>query len=236
MMILSSYLVSNVLISNTYDIFNYDTFKRRLIARYGKRKILDLNISEIAQNAVDVNREYYASLFKLSLSPESTSGDKTIESYSENGEGNTTNEQTSTLTKGGTITNEENAENSSESKSDSITSTTSTQKNSAWAYNQTAEPSPTDQTETTQGGTSNTTYNDGGKNIVNSTQTLDTTDTNAIKGSNTNNNSKSGTRTITHTSYDIASDIELLRTRFSAYDILIDDIMPLIIDFYDFHI
>lgn len=234
-MTLQEYLMNNTLITNTYGIFDYNTLKARLIARWGKRKILDGNIADIAQNALDVEREYYEGLFNQTISPLKTWSETTSENSSENGSNNQTNSSLSTTEHTGTVgrENTSTAENKGSNQNSGTNSNTNT--HNVWAYNSSDKlPENSDENSGTQSASGE--YNENNESSSNETETLNTKDETNNSGSVNGTSEKSGSRNIERYGYNLSDSLQIINTRFAAYDILINDIVPLIIDFYDYHL
>lgn len=234
-MTLSEYLETNVLIANTHGIFSYDVFKKRLITRWGKRKILDGNISEIAQNAIDVEKSYYQGLFSENISPLKTWSETSVTNNSEDGTNEQTSEKSNTLLRTGTITNKGENEVISDGSSKNSGTNNATSTNNVWAYNSTSSlPESSQNNSSSQNGEGS--YNDNSTTTNDNTETLDTQDQASENGTLNVKTSRNGTSNVERYGYNLTDAINVINTRFAAYDILINDIAPLILDFYDFHL
>lgn len=185
MITLLDFLATNTLIENTHDIFNYDIFATRLLARYGFQNIrADLSeqqIKQYAQNIIDVNRGYYQSIFNHVLDPFKTwgeigdnNGTTTI-----NNNGTETTDYTTTMTGTNTI--------SASGNSTTTTENHGAENNFRNAYNTPETPTPTDNSTNTNNSTNINNYTD------NNTNTL----TNTTKNGGTKTDTNNGTTTTT---------------------------------------
>lgn len=240
-MILRDYLSKYTLLSNTYDIFDYDTLAARLRVRYGNQQIrCDVPETEIAitaQNTIDVNREYFSALFSNVVNPyetwreTDTHTDTGTENKTNSGTGNTTNAHTGTITNAdtGTITHNGTTDNTSNGTTHSDNPTTSTVVNNVNAYNS-ATAVPRDNSNTTNTNTADTTYSDTGKTTAANTETRDTTTTQTLNNTDTVTSSNSGTEKTTRDNsggytkhgYNINDYIAANRAYYAAYDIVIN--------------
>lgn len=82
MMLLLDYLDDNILIANTYNLFDYTMFANRFANRFGNREIRDdvteSRIANIAQNTIDINRTFLQGISNKVVNPFKTFGELTI--------------------------------------------------------------------------------------------------------------------------------------------------------------
>lgn len=219
---LHNFLAANTLIENTHDIFNYDIFATRFLARYGFQNIradlTEQQIKQYAQNIVDVNQGYYQSIFNHVLDPFKTwgeIGDNNGTTTTENN-GTETTDYTTAIT--GTITILATGN-----------STTNTENNGAEnnfrnAYNAPETPTPTD----------NSTNSNTGINTNNYTDNNTNTQTNTTKNGGTKTDTNNGTTTTTNkdnkTGWNNSDALNTINNYLPAYDIIINDVAAVIID------
>ena len=244
-MTLSEYLSNNTLISNTYDLFNYEYFKTRFNSIYGNRKIRDdkgeMGIAIIAQNVIDINEPFIRNMFSKTLDPFATWGEKgTNSEIGENThkntntlDGSTTTTQNTTNTDSGTVKNTNGGTVSVAVDNTQTPNTTSTTNNSVYAYNSTTA-APHDNSTTTNSGSvkdigSSTTTND-----LNSNETRNLTQETKGEGSATTNQTISDSGTDNHningnyekSGYSLDEYERVKRYYTSVYDYIIGLIAP----------
>lgn len=240
-MILRDFLATNILISNTYDIFKYDTLAARLKVRYGNQLVrCDMTAAEIvdvAQNTIDINVDYFRALFSNVVNPYETWGesdthnDTGTENKTDSNTGNTTNAHTGTITNAdtGTITHNGTTDTTTTGTTHSDNPTSSNTINNVNAYNS-ATAVPRDNSSTTSTNTADSKYADTAKNTANNTETRDTTSTQTLNNTDTITATNSGTTATTHTKsggytkhgYSINDYVVATRAYYAAYDIVID--------------
>lgn len=233
---LKEYLLSHTLITNTYNIFDYERLITRLKIRYGnqylRRDVEVEEIADIAQNVIDVNADYFKNLFSGVINPFETWGekesrnDKVIDETTNTVQTTNTTEHTGTITNAdeGTIQREGNGQ--TRGKSSQPTENTST--TSVNAYNSsTASPRDT----TTSKGTTSTEYEDNNtnnstetRNITN-TQTNNNTDKTTMENSGKINKTRNSDGMYNRNGYNINDYITAVRVYNNAYDIIINYIV-----------
>lgn len=241
MMLLLDYLKDNTLITNTYEIINYDYLSTRFRVRYGKRQMReDLNIddySEYAQNVVDINIGFFRNLLENVLNPfdswaehgTNTDSGETTKSDTTNGSTDISHSGNVEHTASGTISNTNSGENTNSGTSNVNSPTTTETQNKINAYNSTTSV-PANDSKTTVAANSDTTYNDKQTLSGSNTETRDTSNKDIYNNSdntttNTTTNGKQNTSNSGNYSkqgynirdYEIALDVYN-----SAYDIIID--------------
>lgn len=179
-MTLYSYLNNNVLIGNTYEIFDYSTLRGRLLTRYAQQRIRndipDDLLSEYAQNVVDVNKDYLSAIFETVVTPNNTYGEhytsqdsssddrKTVTVSGDSGNSNTVNTPDTTST---TISNSNDTTSVNAYNSTTMSPNTSNTGNAT----STITTSGTIKTDTTNAAQHNSTVNDGNTSKHNTTYT-----------------------------------------------------------------
>lgn len=243
-MLLLDYLTSNILISNTYGIFNYDVLKQRFITRYAARLIRDdvdiNNIAVIAQNIIDTNKDFLSALFTNTINPFKTWGETGGDSGNSSTDVNNTSTSMSKITRTDTGTlssaGESTTDTSAEAHSVNINSGTSA--HNVYAYNQSNASSPAYSDVSNDNGSVDNGSSGMGKTNTTTTETRDLTnvedknDTTTTMSKNTQKHSvnyqKSG--------YNTNDYFRILAQYQSAYDILIDliarDILVTVIDLW----
>lgn len=254
-MTLSSYLLNHTLITNLYDIqIDYQTLKKRFLYRYAKRLIRDDvevdEISDIAQNVIDTNKDFLTNLFSQSINPFATireqtkstdnSTTTTVSSYNNKDDTSTAND--SKTTNSGTVTttvsNTNNGSITNEGTSTDTNKPNTTTTHSVYAYDNITTPSP--ESMDTQSGedvrkqdaTNTTTSND--TQSGESAETRDTADTTSQTGEthktySGNSNDDTRTKSDANTTRDVFEFdkfTQTLRAPINLYDFVINLIAP----------
>ena len=202
-MTLYEYLGSNTLISNTYNIFNYNFLATRLKVLYGSRTIRpEIDISEAAQNYVDIYKNYLSALFQFDneYNPMNAFEDTVIrEGYDNTQNSSDTsieNESTTDTNFDGTVTNDNT--NTQTSKDDNTTNTQHTLdlNDTTTSENKTTGTTTVDENKSNSGTekvTNNSTSNDNASNFMYAYNQNSAATTGVPTQSNTNNGNTDGT-------------------------------------------
>lgn len=219
---LLNFLSTNTLIENTHNIFNYDVFVTRFLARYGFQNLRgDLTTQQIkqyAQNVIDINADYYQTIFNHVLNP--------FETWGENGNnsGTTTITNTGTETTDYTTTNTDSVTITASGDNTTTTENSGAENNFRNAYNTPETPTPTENSTNSANGKTVANYND------NTTNTRTGETKNGGTKTDNNNGSTTTANTNNRTGWTNTDALNTINNYLPAYDIIINDIAAVIID------
>lgn len=216
-MTIRDYLASYTLITDTHNVFDYNTLAKRLKQRFGARELrndIDVSeISEIAQITVDINIEYLKSAFAESFNPLVTWRESGKSADSTSANEILTHGGTDTTTNTGTNTTEDSGTTSAESSGTGATN------RGVYGYDSNTTLSPQSSDSTTD------TNNTSGTTSGTSTTTLNTTTARTLDTNDTRKSTNEGSKTDSRSGYNVKDYESAVRLYYAPYDILINYIV-----------
>lgn len=226
MILLLDFLDDNVLISNTYGLFDYGVFANRLAIRYGQRVLrddfTDDQIKNAAQTAIDINKQFLTAMSARIIDPFKTWGETDIYNAGTSRTDTTTPNLTDTTTPNLTDTTTPNLTQKTEHRGTITGDGDGDEKHFVNAFDNQNAPAP-DNSATNHSETTNTYNNDDTTTNTGTTTTTRMGNT-TVKhtGTNTVKSENSGADTTEKTGwnlqdYQLAMDVYL-----NFIDIVID--------------
>ena len=233
MMLLHEFLAQYVLISNTYDLFEYRVFALRMETRFGKRTLrkdyTPEEIQDVAQNTLDVNLLFFRGIAKQVLNPFKTWGETGDNMLGTGFTDTTTPDLTEVVTPNLTYTTTPNLIDET-AHTGTVTdeqSSDGTQRNYVNAYNAATPSSPRDNGETHAEGGGTTTYDEKHKTThTGSTSVARTGETTKIQsGTNVVKHVNEGVDSYTKAGWKIEEYNKVMTIYLSFIDLVIDYIV-----------